>query len=219
MESKPFLINDDTSGTELQPIDLVKGINNEAWLQELLRRHPGILPVAQIEQVFSPLVPIGREVTTDTGIIDNLFISHRGYLVLVETKLWRNPEAKREVLAQAIDYSSSLSKWTYDRLNEVVMAYTKRYEFREINLVDWVEQNLGPVELDSYFFEETVAKNLRLGRFLTLIVGDRIRKSLVDILSYVNQYPHLAMDVALVELSCYRLKRDMIGLCWLCLRS
>ena len=132
MESIPFLINDDTSGQSLHPIGSIKGIKNETWLQELLRRHPGILPVAQIEPVFSPLVPIGREVTIETGAIDNLFISHRGYLVLVETKLWQNPEAKREVLAQAIDYGSSLSKWTYERLNNVVKDYTQSSWFGHI---------------------------------------------------------------------------------------
>ena len=204
MESIPFLINDDTTGQSLKPIGSIKGIKDETWLQGLLRQHPGILPVAQIESIFSPLVPIGREVTTETGAIDNLFISHRGYLVLVETKLWQNPEAKREVLAQAIDYGSSLSKWSYERLNNVVKDYTHRFENKEMSLVEWVEQSLGPVDDDHLFFEETVAKNLRLGRFLTLIVGDRIRDSLKDMLSYVNKYPHLAMDVALVELRCYR---------------
>jgi hypothetical protein len=50
-----------------------------------------------------------------------------------------------------------------------------------------------------------VAKNLRLGRFLTLIVGDKIRQSVVEMVSYVNKFPGLAMDVALVELQCFLL--------------
>jgi G:T/U-mismatch repair DNA glycosylase len=55
------------------------------------------------------------------------------------------------------------------------------------------------------FFEETVVKNLRLGRFLTLIVGDKIRQSVIEMLGYYgNKYPHLATDIALVELHCYR---------------
>jgi hypothetical protein len=71
-----------------------------------------------------------------------------------------------------------------------------------------VEQQQGPVEGGRHFFEETVAKNLRLGRFLTMIVGDRIRQSLVDMLNHVNRYPHLATDVALVEMHCYRWQGD-----------
>ena len=73
-----------------------------------------------------------------------------------------------------------------------------------MDLVDWVEKRCEPVEGGRQFFEDTVAKNLRLGRFLTLIVGDRIRQSLIEMLNYVNRYPHLAMDVGLVEMQCYR---------------
>ena len=206
MKARPFIVHKDASGCKLSEIDIQKGPYDESWLQEILRRQPEILPVAEIEPVFYPLVPIGREVPTDTGgAIDNLFISHRGYLVLVETKLWRNPDAKRIVVAQAIDYASSLSKWKYDRLNDLTRAYTKKYEKVELDLVDWVEKRCEPVEGGPLFFEETVTKNLRLGRFLTLIVGDKIRASLIDILNHANTYPHLATDIALVELQGYHL--------------
>ena len=203
MKGYPFLINKDSSWQKLQPIEKKGQAFDERWLQDLIRKQPDILPVAEIEPIFSPLIPIGFEVSTETGAIDNLFISHRGYLTIVETKLWRNPEAKREVVAQAIDYASSVSKWSYDRLNEVVRSYTRKYACTELGLSDWVENQLGPVEGGIYFFEETVSKNLRLGRFLTLIVGDRIRHTVIEMLNYVNKYPLLATDVALVELRCY----------------
>lgn len=206
MESYPFLIGKDATGRRLTPTSADERPYDESWLQELIRVHPDVLPVAEIEPVFAPLVPIGREVATDSGPIDNLFVSHRGYLVLVETKLWRNPEARREVVAQAIDYGSSLSKWNYERLNESVRAYTRRHEDEEMDLVDWVEKRVEPVTGGRAFFEESVAKNLKLGRFLTLVVGDRIRQPVVEMVSYVNRFPGLAMDVALVELQCFWLE-------------
>jgi hypothetical protein len=208
MKASPILIQKDASGQVLSPIGDHERVYDEAWLQELLRRHPDVLPVAEIEPVFHPLIPIGWEVGTETGSIDNLFISPRGYLVLVETKLWRNPEAKREVVAQAIDYGSALSKWSYSRLDEAVKGYVRTYEDAELGLLGWVERHHGSVEGGRIFFEETVTKNLRLGRFLTVIVGDRIRRSVIEMLNYVKGYPHLANDVALVELHCYRWKRD-----------
>jgi hypothetical protein len=208
MRASPFLIQEDASGETLYPVGEQEGAYQEAWLQELLRRHPDILPAAEIEPVFHPLISIGCEVGTDTGSIDNVFISPRGYLVLVETKLWRNPQARREVVAQAIDYAASLSRWTYSKLDEAAQAYLKAHENVEMDLLGWVEQRHGPVEGGRHFFEETVARNLRLGRFLTVIVGDRIRQSLVDMLNHVNRYPHLATDVALVEMHCYRWLRD-----------
>jgi hypothetical protein len=204
MKAYPYLVNKDSTGERLQTVEA--HLYNEAWLQELLRKHPEILPVDEIEPVFHPLIPIGREVATDTGYIDNLFISHSGYLVLVETKLWRNPEAKREVVAQAIDYSSSLSKWDYKHLDDVARAYTKEYEGSKQSLLEWVERQSGPVEKSHEYFEDVVVKNLKLGRFLTLIVGDRIKSSVADMLSYINKYPHMAISMALVELNCFHEK-------------
>jgi hypothetical protein len=208
MKTHPYIIQEKQDGSQLAEVLSSERHFDEAWLQELLRLHPNILPTAEIETVFSSLVPIGREVTTGVGSIDILFISHSGYLVLVETKLWRNPEAKREVLAQAIDYSASLSKFSFGELDKVVRNYTATFEGKETGLVDWVEYNLGPFQVGREYFEDTVMQNLRLGRFLTLIVGDRIRQSLLDMMSYVNKYPHLSMNVALVELPCYRLRKD-----------
>ncbi len=118
MKSTPHLIKPDKSGIALAPIEPNKNRFPETWLQELLHNHPHILPVEEIEPIFSPLVPIGREIATDAGPIDNLFISKAGYPVLVETKLWRNTEARREVLAQTIGAllapspSGHLPSWT-----------------------------------------------------------------------------------------------------------
>lgn len=204
MRSFPFIVNQDSSGQELELVDTQIRAYNEAWLQELIRKHPNILPTSEIEPVFFPLVPIGCEVTITTGSIDNLYISHRGYLVLAETKLWKNPQAKREVVAQTIEYGSSIAKWDYSRLDEVVRAYTKKYEHKEYSLIDWVEHRCGPVEGGHEYFEETVYKNLSLGRFLTIIVGDKIRPSIVEMLEHANKTPHLANDVVLIELHCYR---------------
>lgn len=206
MDTLPFLLGSESSGEPIIPIDPAKSSYQETWLQELLRLHPEILPVAEIESVFHPLIPIGREVPVTAGYIDNLFISERGYPVIVETKLWRNPEAKREVLAQLIDYASSISDWTFEKLDQVSRTYTKQYEGRELGLIEWVETKHSP-DVDRHFFEETVSRNLRLGRILLLVVGDRIRSSVIEMLSYINKYPHLAINVALIELRFYKLTK------------
>lgn len=53
-------------------VDPSEAIFDEAWLQETLRRFPEVLPVEEFGPVFQPLVPIGREVPTSAGSIDNL---------------------------------------------------------------------------------------------------------------------------------------------------
>lgn len=196
-----LLVKEDGSSDALQIVDVAAGQFDEAWLQELLRRHPEILPVGEIEPIFAPLVSVGREVSTDAGSIDNLFMSPAGYPVIVETKLWRNPEARREVVAQLIDYAAAVSKWDYAAIDRAARRYSSQYEGEELSLAQLIQRKHGPLESG---FERTVARSLKLSRFLLLIVGDTIQESVVDMLSYVNRRPSLAMDVALVELPCYR---------------
>lgn len=75
MKSTPFLIKPDKTGHALTRIDPQKKQYNESWLQELLQRHPNLLPVEEFESMFSAITPIGREIPTNAGPIDNLFIS------------------------------------------------------------------------------------------------------------------------------------------------
>jgi hypothetical protein len=87
MQSAPYLIYQNSSGEPLIQIDPNQTICQESWLKELLRIHPGILSTAEIEPVFSPLIPIGREVATAVGYIDNLFINPQDYPVLVGDRI------------------------------------------------------------------------------------------------------------------------------------
>lgn len=204
-KNSPHLIQHDSSGKALQLLDQRHLALNEYWLQETISQHPGILPTASIDQKYAPLVSIGREIATESGPIDNLFISPQGFLVMVETKLWRNPQARREVLAQVWDYGAALARWDFDKLDQKVTEYIRKYHQQEMDLPTWVENRLGPFENGRDYFEEQVSKNLRLGKLLSLIVGDHIQDSLVRMLEYtLNKYPHLAIDLALVELTCYR---------------
>jgi len=95
---------------------------DEASLQELLAEHPNVIPVTEFRADAGRLLCIGREVPTGSGPIDNLYLSTGGYPVLVETKLWRNPQARREVVSQAHDYVKDLANrdfaWLAERWRE-----------------------------------------------------------------------------------------------------
>lgn len=108
--TKPYLVNEDpASGRGLIPLSVRNKAYDENSLQELLFLHPSLLPIDQIDESYLPLVSIGREITN----IDNLFISPSGLLTIVDTKLWRNPEAHRTVIAQILEYAKTLSTWNY----------------------------------------------------------------------------------------------------------
>ena len=76
---------------------------DEGWLQSLLFETPEILPVGEFDQAFAPPTPLCRELPTAAGPIDLVYMSEQGRLSIVECKLWRNPEARREVMTQTAE--------------------------------------------------------------------------------------------------------------------
>jgi hypothetical protein len=95
---------------------------NEAWLRNMLFNFPEIVPTEDIDPTFSPLIPLCKELRTEAGLIDATFVNERGRLTIVECKLWKNPQSRREVVAQTLHYVSALSEWTYADLQRQVSA-------------------------------------------------------------------------------------------------
>ena len=180
---------------------------DEARLQEILENHPDLLPVEHFDVLFGPPLCIGREVPTGAGRIDNLYISPNGYLTLVETKLWKSPEARRQVVAQIIDYTKHLAKWDYAHLGEVFGKYAAARGLAQKNVYEWVSEQSddAPGEVEFY---DAMGRCLRNGRFLLLIVGDGIRENVEDLVAYLQQTPNLQFTLGLVEMACYRVKRE-----------
>ena len=74
-------------------------------------KSPGSLPIPAIDAAYSDPVPICRELRTSAGPIDALYINDLGRMILAEFKLWRNPQARREVIGQILDYTKELALW------------------------------------------------------------------------------------------------------------
>src|ERR1039458_4800796 len=130
-DGSPLWIADCQQGAiPLHRADLVaksaSGHYDEAWLQTLLHSHPEVLPIGQIESGYGDLVPLCRELPLlfgggRSGALDNLFVTRDGKLVLVEAKLWRNPQARREVVAQVLEYAAAVFRMSYDELQSAVL--------------------------------------------------------------------------------------------------
>jgi len=177
----------------------------EGWLQGLIETNPEVLPIAEIEPAFAPPVSIGREVETAAGFIDNLLLSPQGYLTIVETKLWRNPEARREVVGQIIDYAKDVSCWTFEELEGKVRDYNKQYRHSNLGILDALRKIELVDEGEEQIIVDTISRNLQYGRFLLLVVGDGIRESVEAMADFLQQTPQLHFTLALVELQVYEL--------------
>ena len=176
---------------------------NEVWLQDLLFRHPETLPIAEINDSFSGLIPVCKELATPAGPIDVLYASPSGRIAVLEAKLWRNPEARRKVIGQILDYAKELSRWSYENLDAAVKAAIRSNNGVAKSLFDTVRDRYAG--LDEATFIDSVSKNLRRGDLLLLITGDGIRENVGAITNFIEDHGTLHFTFGLVEMAIYRM--------------
>lgn len=195
----PVLVSAKSQSSRLERIFLGAGTRSEAWLQELIFRHPELLPISQIEPAFGTIVPAAREVTCGHGSIDNLYVTPSGEIVLVETKLWRNVQARREVVAQALDYVSALTRTNYEAFEAAVL---KAGAHKAKRLYDLIADQ--PDALEEAAFVDAVSINLARGRMLVVALGDGIRQEAEALASLLQSHAGAHFTFALVELAVWK---------------
>lgn len=194
---------DEQTAEPLKPLELSTEATkrfDEGWLQDLIFRCPELLPVNEIEPVFGDLIPVCRELPTQVGPLDVVYVNSLGMLTLVECKLWRNPEARRQVVGQILDYANSICRWSYADLQGAVRRALREERASLFEIVGGGENELSEPE-----FVDNVSRNLKRGRFLLMIVGDGIRESVELISDYLQEHAHLNFSFALVEERIYQL--------------
>lgn len=207
----PHLVNAQ-GATPLERVDFDDRSIREGWFQDLLYKNPSLIPIDEIEEVFSPLIPIARELPTNAGPVDVVYINPCGYITLVETKLFRNPEARREVVAQILDYASAMSGWTYQDLCQAVRLKRRMVEQGNAEVKAVSDRDDDPIVLllrdhpdfDEARFIDAVTKNLAQGRFLLLVVGDGIQHGVEQLTDTLATAPALGFTFALLELALFR---------------
>lgn len=188
------------AGRSIPRVPLAEGDRNEAWLRDFLLAHPEALPCQEVDPAFGTPIPLCSELRTNAGPIDAVFIDRNGTLAVVECKLWRNPQARREVIGQILDYARELARWRYEDLQREV----SRRRSRTGNVIYELVREANPDLVESDFVDST-SKNLAKGRFLLLIAGDGIREGTEAIATYLQAQPGLQFTFGLVEMAGYEL--------------
>lgn len=194
----PLLVAGGNVAMPLERVRLGLGGHGETWLQALIHEQPGLLPVAQIEPGLGQLIPVAREVPCGHGYIDNLYLTGDGEIVLVEAKLWSNPQARREVVAQALDYVAALAQLTYEAFEQAVA----KAKGGSASLYTCVAGS--PDALPEAEFVDAVSRNLRMGRMLVLVVGDGIHGQAETLAGLLQGHAGAHFTFALVELATWR---------------
>lgn len=176
------------------------GTRSEAWLQKLLFDHPSCLPIEEIEPGLGSPIVASMEVPTPHGPIDLLFLSAEGDIFLVEVKLWRNPQARREVVAQALDYAACLFEMDFEAFQR---AFLRGQPSRgQRSLVEMFPDAERP---DEATFVDAVSTNLSRGRIVVLVVGDGIRSETERLADALQSHVGFHFTFALVELQVFQM--------------
>ena len=179
---------------------------DEARLQETLFAYPELLPIRDLDPSFGPLTPLCRELRTEAGRVDNLYINGHGRLTFLECKLWKNPEARREVVAQILDYARAIRRWSYSDLQRQVAMATGMQGNAPFELAK--RSNPGLVE---HVFIDATAAALRHGRFMLIIAGDGIREDVGALAELINRNAASGFALGLVEVALYGLPDGAIA--------
>lgn len=160
----------------------------EEVLQQLLAEHPEVLAGDTLGEARWLLVRreagiADAEDAGDRWSLDHLFLDEDGIPTLVEVKRSSDTRARREVVAQMLDYAANATSfWRVERLQEWFEA-------------ECVQRgSSGAAELEAVFeitdpgrYWETVQTNLAADRIRLVFVADAISTEVRSIVEFLNR--------------------------------
>lgn len=166
----------------------------EAELQKLLAESPSLIPVDEIREGVTSLVfAICEFGLPGSGNTDILAFSADGDISIIECKLATNPESKRKVMGQILEYAAYLWGMTYDQVNARVQS------LKEKDLSDLVEEAVAG-GWDEENFRKGIDQSLQSGSFILIIVVDEINEDLKRTIRYVNECSESAFSLHALEM-------------------
>lgn len=177
---------------------------DEHWLQDLLFRHPALIVADRLDGGLGDVVPLCRELAipraSGTVFADILGVARTGRLVIIECKLWRNPQARREVLAQILEYAALLRGWSFGDLT----AGIKRKLATHLPNPIFAAAKLRWPELEEAPFVDAMTRSLKLGDFQLIIAGDGIRSDTHAIAEHLNSQGAGLAQLTLLEIQLWQ---------------
>lgn len=186
-----------------------EGSTTESFLQHVVHATPEIVPFREFFHAARRVISLGEEVPLRfpggrTGYIDNLLLTDDGHLIVVEMKLWRNPEAIREVVAQVLEYGLTLSSLSVAELEEALgkVDPLSRKLAHGKSLLEYASEQFSP-GFDDTAFSIAFEKFMGSGEILYLIAGDGVHVSVAAIANWINARSGSPFQFGLLELNSY----------------
>lgn len=181
------------------------GYDDEDKLQELIANHPEVLEGITPDEPRRWLL-IKREMgipdsqnSSNRWPVDHLLIDQDGVPTLVEAKLRRNPEIRREVVGQLLEYAAHATRyWTGAEIRrrfEAEHGGELQARLRFDALLNQSEAGEGGYET----FWELVGTNLRTDNVRLLFAVDQVPDELAHVVAFLNRNME-RVEVLAVEL-------------------
>ena len=184
MSASVFVIDSENRLTELSR----GAYDSEALFQTLLADHPDLLraasgPVGRLLLVSREASVPEAEGSAGRWSLDHLFLDRDGVPVLVEVKRASDTRARREVVAQMLDYAANgVAYWPIEQLAE---AFVRTSEDEGVDPDAKLSAFLDGGDGEGFWRQ--VEANLKAGRIRMVFVADSISKELRRIVEFLNE--------------------------------
>jgi len=185
---------------ELKPLES-RSFSRESELDELLASCPGLLAEAlSTEERPLRFLLVGAQAGIDDEegragrwSADLLFLDSEGVLNVVEDKLSRNPDIRRKVLGQAIEYAANIANTlTVERIRQHLSNQVDDPDGKIAGLIDPDEDGEGTD------FWQRIKINLERGALRLIFVADKIPRELRLAIEFLNSVTD-PLEVAGIE--------------------
>ena len=194
---------------KLEPME-EEAFSSEDELQALIAKHPNLLDGEQMRPgdarrwiliTCEKGIPEGTD-TSDRWSVDHLVIDQDAVPTLVEVKRGSNPEIRRTVVGQMLEYAAHAAQtWTADELRQTFEACADDQELDPSAVLRSLLETEDELDADSFW--QRVAANLAARRLRLLFVADEIPDSLERVVEFLNgQMPNI--EVLAVEVKQFR---------------
>ena len=184
--------------------------SSENELQTLIAEHPELLDGEQIRPgdprrwiLITPEKGISE--TSDSGArwaIDHLIVDQDAVPTLVEVKRGSNPEIRRTVVGQMLEYAAHAAlNWTAEELRNAFEDTSQRRNRNPDEILGQLLEVEGEPDADGFW--DQVATNLAARRLRLLFVADHIPDSLTRVVEFLNSQMR-QIEVLAVEIKQFR---------------
>ena len=197
-----------TSEGNLEPLE-EEAFSTEGELQRLTAENPHLLDGEQMRPGDARrwiLIQREKGIAETSGgsarwSVDHLIIDQDAVPTLVEVKLGSNPEIRRTIVGQMMEYAAHAQQtWTADELRQTFeQSAVAQGSDPEIELAKLLQDDA--LDVDSFW--DDVATNLAASRLRLLFVSDDIPDPLERVVGFLNgQMP--GIEVLAVEIKQFR---------------